>query len=377
MRTIRVGTFLGIPILVHPTWVVPLGVVIWVLAFQVYPHAYPEGSAGTYLVMALASAVLFFTSLILHEMAHSLLARLFHIPVRSITLFLLGGVAQITREPSKPLAELAVAIVGPLTSAALGGAFLGAWFVTGRGGSALDIVIVSLGGMNVVIAAFNLLPIFPMDGGRIFRAGVWLVTGNPIRATSVAAWSGRGIAWAMIASAVLVIVGVDLRIAASPADGAWFLLMGLFLETATRQSLRQNRLVDALRRYRASDLMTADPPVVDLRITLEAMARVFELNPRACYFVEEDGRLAGILSAYELHQVAPPAWPTTTAAQAMIPRDDLQPVRPDALVSDVLLQMESEDLLHMPVVDEGQVIGVIGRDRIVAVLRQAGLIGAA
>ncbi|GAB4338512.1 MAG: site-2 protease family protein [Dehalococcoidia bacterium] len=375
MRAIRVGSFFGIPILVHPTWVVPLGVVVWVLAFQVYPHAYPQGTLGTYLAMALASAALFFTSLVLHEMAHSVLARAYHIPVRSITLFLLGGVAQITREPSKPLAELAVAIVGPLTSAALGGALLAAWYVAGGGGSALDVVIVSLGGMNIVIAAFNLLPIFPMDGGRIFRAVVWLLTGNPVRATSIAAWSGRGIAWAMIAGAVLILVGADLRLAASPADGAWFLLMGLFLETATRQALRQNRLVDALRRYRASDLMTADPPVVDLEMTIDALARAFEINPRACYFVEEEGRLAGILSAHELGRVDPPAWATTTAADVMVPRSDLHPVRPDALASDILLQMESDDLLHMPVVDDGRVVGVIGRDRIVGVLRQAGLIG--
>lgn len=375
MRSFRVGSFLGIPILVHPTWVVPLGVVIWVLAFQVYPHAYPRGSSSTYLAMAVGSAVLFFASLVLHEMAHSLLARAYRIPVRSITLFLLGGVAQITREPSKPLAELAVAFVGPLTSAALGAAFLGAWYLMGGGGGGpLNIVVVSLGGMNLVIAAFNLLPIFPMDGGRIFRAGVWLVTGNPVRATSVAAWSGRGIAWAMMGAALLMLLGADLRIAASPTDGAWFLLMGLFLETATRQSLRQNRLIDALRRYRASDLMTADPPVVGLEMTLDALARVVELNPRVCYFVEEHGRLAGILSAYQLRQVAAPAWATTTAAEAMVPRAELRPTGPDALASDVLLEMETEDLLHMPVVDDGRVVGIIGRDRIVGVLRQAGLV---
>lgn len=377
MRAFRVGSFFGIPILVHPTWLVPAGIVIWVLAFQVYPHAYPEGTLPTYLAMALASAVLFFASLVLHELAHSVLARLYAIPVRSITLFLLGGVAQITREPARPLAELTVAVVGPLTSAALGGAFLAGWYLAGGGGSAIDVVIVSLGGMNIVIAVFNVLPIFPMDGGRIFRAIVWFLTGNPVRATSIAAWTGRGIAWIMIGAAVSVLLGADLRIDASPADGAWFLLMGLFLETATRQSLSQNRLVETLRRYRASDLMTADPPVVGLDMPLDALARAFELDPRACYFVEADGRLAGLLSLAELGRVAAPAWATTTAADAMVPRSDLQAVPPDALVSDVLLQMESEDLFHLPVVADDVVVGVIGRERIVGVLRQAGLIGRA
>lgn len=376
MRNIRLGSLLGIPILVNPSWFVIFGLVTWLLATNIYPAEAEDASNATLIVMAAVSVVLFFASVILHELAHSAIARLYRIPVRSITLFIFGGVAQITREATKPLAELAMAIAGPLTSLALGGLFIGAYFaVRGSAPEPVEVVLAWLGLTNVVLAVFNMLPAFPMDGGRVFRSLVWLVTRNYNRATIIAAWTGRVIAWVMIAVGAVTFFGLVDYLGEDQFGGAWFALIGLFLENAARQSLLQNRLVTELRRYHADDLMIADPPVVDAGMSIAALARgVLELNPRVCYFVEDEGKLAGILSAYQMRAVPQARWDSTTASDAMVPSAKLRATERGSDVSDILVQMENNDLTHMPVVEDGRVIGVIGRDRIIGVLRQAGLL---
>ena len=155
------------------------------------------------------------------------------------------------------------------------------------------------------------------------------------------------------------------------------ILIGLFLENAARQSLAQNRFVEALGKYRAGDLMVSNPPVVEGNVSVAALARgVLELNPRVCYFVERDGKLAGIISAYQMRAVPEAMWDATTAAQAMVPSERLHATSPDDRASDVLMAMETEELLHMPVVSDGRVVGVISRDRLISVLRQSGLVPA-
>lgn len=379
MRNIRLGSLLGIPILVNPSWFLLFGLTTWILATEVFPDALSEASAQTHFLMAAASVLLFFASIILHELAHSVVAKAYKIPVRSITLFLFGGVAQITREAARPLGELLMAAAGPLMSFVLGGIFLGIWFVLGAQDTRpIDYVLFWVAWMNFVLGIFNFMPAFPMDGGRVFRSLIWLVTGNYNRATSIAAWTGRGIAWSMMAIGLLAVFYVDVIIARDPLGGGWLILIGLFLENAARQSLLQNRFVRTLQQYHTSDLMTLDPPVVPGSMTVGSLARgVLEINPRVCYFVEENGSLAGIISGYQLREVPEPLWDVTTASQAMVTKDKLRPARKEQLVSEVLLEMETENLLHMPVIEDGRVIGVIARDRILGVLRQAGLISPA
>lgn len=378
MRHIRLGALFGIPILIHPLWFIIFGVTTFILATEVYPSALEEHGTATHVTLALSSAVLFFASILLHELAHSLVARVYAIPVKSITLFLFGGVAQITREATKPLNELLMALAGPATSLLLAVVFLGAWIVSGGGSERpLEVMLIWLGLMNGVLAVFNMLPAFPMDGGRVFRSAVWLVSGSYHRATSVAAWTGRGFAWAMMGIGFLWFVGLDTYVTGTPINGGWMILIGLFLENAARQGLAQNRFIEALEKYRAGDLMVSDPPVVEGDVSVGALARgVLELNPRVCYFVEREGKLAGIISAYQMREVPEAMWDATTAAQAMVPSERLRAASLDERASDVLMEMETEELLHMPVVSEGRVVGVISRDRIVAVLRQSGLLPA-
>jgi Zn-dependent protease len=375
MRNIRLGSLLGIPILVNPSWFVLFALITWVFATDIYPAELKAAADSTLYAMAASSVILFFLSIILHELAHSVVARLYHIPVKSITLFIFGGVSQITREASKPLAELLMAVVGPLTSFVLSVLFLGAWLLAGHDQShPVHVVLLELAVINAVLGVFNLIPAFPMDGGRVFRALIWLISGSYHGATTVAGWTGRGIAWAMMAFGGVTLLGIAGPLGGDQVGGVWL----IFLENAARQGLLQNRLVQVLKRYRAGDLMTADPPVVEPNISVAALARgVLELNPRVCYFVEESGRLAGILSAYQMRAVPEALWDSTTAGEAMVPRERLSATAPESTASEVLLQMETENLTHMPVVREGRVIGVIGRDRIISALRQAGLLGPA
>ncbi|MDZ7727989.1 MAG: site-2 protease family protein [Dehalococcoidia bacterium] len=379
MRSIRLGSLLGIPLHINPGWFLICGLTIWVLAARVFPTILPRESMTTHIAMALVSAFIFFASIVLHELAHSVVAKRYGIPVRSITLFIFGGVAHITREAARPLSEMLMAASGPLLSIVLGAGFLGVWFLAGSGTTdPVSITIFWVAIMNLALGIFNFLPAFPMDGGRVFRSIIWLITGNYARATSVAGWTGRGFGWSMIGLGGLAIAGFDVFLAAEPIGGIWlYPLIGLFLDTGARRSLVQLRYVRELQRFRARDLMLADPPVAEADRPLGPLARgVLEINPRVCYFVEDRGALAGILSAFELRDVPESLWDTTTAREAMVPSSDLRPVDPELLASDVLVEMENEGLLHAPVVEQGRVIGIIARERILGVLRQAGLLPA-
>lgn len=373
---IRIGRLFGIPIIVDGSWLLIFGLVTFILAREVYPQQLPDSSTGFHVLIAGFSALLFFVSIILHELAHSVVAKAYKIPVKSITLFLFGGVAQITRDATKPISELLMAAAGPATSLVLGVAFIGAWFALGgEDDTAIGVLLAWLGVMNVALAVFNMLPAFPMDGGRVFRSLAWLITGNYYRATTIAAWTGRLLAWVAIGLGGAAIAGVNVFIADDAFNGLWLIFVGLFIENAARQSLLQNQLLQVLSKYSARDLMIADPPVVDSSMSVASLARgVLEINPRVCYFVEEHGALAGIISSYQLRAVPEAAWDRVTAAEAMLPKGRLKAVPPERRVNEVLVDMDQADLTHLPVVDDGRVVGVIPRDRILNVLRQAGLL---
>jgi len=373
MRNIRIGSLLGIPILINPSWFVLLGLITWLLAAEVFPEYLEDASPGTYFLMAVASVLLFFTSIVLHELAHSAVARAYRIPVRSITLFVFGGVAQITQEAKRPLSELLMAGAGPLTSLLLGFAFLGAWWGLGaEADRAIDSVLVWLAVTNVALAIFNLIPAFPMDGGRIFRSLVWLISRDYNRATVVAGWTGRGFGWLFMLIGFLAVFNVPVFVARPGLSAFWLVLIGLFLENAARRSLIQNRYIQTLEKYRVGELMVPDPPVVERDMTIGALARgVLELNPRVCYFVESEGKLAGIISAYQMRAIPEALWDHVTAGEAMVPSARLKPANPEQNASEALLEMEEAELTHLPVVREGRVIGVIARDRILNILRQS------
>jgi Zn-dependent protease/CBS domain-containing protein len=375
MRNIRLGSLLGIPILVNPTWFLLLAYVVSVLGFQVFPDQFEDENVGTYVVLSVGTALFFFFCIILHELAHSAVARLYQIPVKSITLFVFGGVAQITREAKRPLAELLMAAAGPAMSAVLAGIFFFLTWLVGRDADdPLDFTLFWLGITNLALAIFNMIPAFPMDGGRVFRSLLWLITRNQFRATLIAGWTGRLFGWALMALGALTLFGLDFA-GTQQWTGVWTVLIGLFLESAARQSLAQNRAINVLNGFSVKELMQPDPPVVLGDAPVGLLARgVLDINPIVCYMVESGGKLAGILSGWQMRQVPEAQWDTTTAAEAMVPSARLHPVGPERRAADVLMEMEDGDLTHLPVVEDGRVLGVIGRDRMIMALRQAGML---
>ena len=368
MTNLHIATLFGIPLRLNVTFAVPFVLVAWVLTFEVYPALLPGGATSTHLAMALASVLVFFAALVAHELAHSLVARRYDLKVSDITLFLLGGVARLERDPRTGRTELFMAAAGPLASLVLAVLFALAWLALGASnGSPGQVVLAWLAWMNAVVAVFNILPVFPLDGGRVFRALLWMATGNPIRATSIAAWSGRLVAWALLGVAAVTLVRVGPPLLDGPIEAAWFALVGLFLEVATRQTLARNRLAALLRCYSASDLMVANPLVLAPATPLAAFAG----DPAEAYYVGADGELAGVLAPQPEDDWGDSA---ETAAEAMVPRARLLATSPDSLASEVLMDMEAGGHEAMPVVTAGRVIGLISRRRLVGVLEQAGLV---
>ena len=268
MGNIRIARLLGIPIVVNISWLITLAFVTTMLALRFYPGVIPPSSPyrddlALHWVMAISSGLAFFASIILHELAHSIIALRQGIPVKSITLFIFGGVSQIGGEAKRPLFEFVMAIVGPLTSVVLAAIFAGLWWLAGHSPTKpLSLVLEWLFLMNLVIAIFNMAPGVPMDGGRVLRSIIWGVTGNFYKATRLATIIGRGVGYGLMLLGGLAFLDV-LGGYVDPWSGAWFIILGLFLESSARQSWLQAKALDVLSRSSAADIMNADLETAD------------------------------------------------------------------------------------------------------------------
>lgn len=371
--TIRIGRLLGIPIGVDISWFLSLIWVLSILALRIYPEVLPRESAWVHWALAIISGVLFFACIILHELGHSVVARYFGIPVRSITLFILGGVAQITRDAARPLPELLMALAGPAVSILLGGVFMGLWFFTGQGSNAASTMWEWLWIMNIGLGIFNLAPAFPMDGGRVLRASIWGVTRNYGRATRIAVWVGRALAWVLIGGGVLVLIGsTALPFRLEPLSGVWMAVIGFFILQNANGSLRQTRLLEELGRYKVGDVMVRDVPVVLVGTTVRELLN----GPLAGYgqgrdwlFVSGGDHFAGVAPRAAVLRVPEDQWDTRVAADLMIPAATLHAVSPEATLADVLHQIQEHEIGVFPVVDNGEVIGLVHEGHIGRIIR--------
>jgi Zn-dependent protease len=368
-RSIRIARVAGIPIVINLSWLITLGFVTTLLAIRVYPEVLPPGSvyrqdAALHWLMAIVSGTMFFVSILLHELAHSLVARKQGIGVKSITLFIFGGVSQISGESTRPLHEFVMAIVGPLTSLLLGAIFLGLWAVTGfADGEPYAIVLEWLGFMNVVLAVFNMAPGFPMDGGRVLRSILWGVTHNQLRSTRLATLVSRGIGFAMIGAGGVALLGVVSFI--DPWSGVWFIVLGLFLESSARQSWVQARALNVLAQFRAEDIMTPDLVTAEARDELRYL--LARGGRRFIFFVLDDyDHVVGVLTEKEAAQ--PDGDPRATASQLMIRPENFTVAPPNADGASLFQTMESASIWHLPIVSDGRVLGVVSRENLIRLL---------
>ena len=296
------------------------------LALRLYPALIPSNSPyrndlALHWVMAISSGLAFFASILLHELAHSIIAQRQGIPVKSITLFIFGGVSQINGEAKRPLHEFVMAIVGPLTSVFLAAVFAGLWWLSGHSqNNPLSLVLEWLFFMNLVIAIFNMAPGFPMDGGRVLRSIIWGVSGNLYRATRLATLIGRGVGYGLMLLGVVTVL--DFINFIDPLSGIWFIILGLFLESSARQSWMQAKALDVLSRYSAEDIMNADLNTADSDEIVQYL-----MNRGGRHFIffvsDADDRVVGVLTEKEAIALGGDGRMATTALQAMRRTEDV------------------------------------------------------
>jgi Zn-dependent protease len=380
-NAIRVGRILGIEIRVDWSWLLIFLLTTWNLS-SVFGQTHADWGPVLRWGVALVAAMLFFASVLAHELAHSLVARARGIPVRDITLFLFGGVSDIQREPASPGAEFVMAVVGPLTSIVLGGLLTllsGAIAGPLRGAmqnpgdaiarlSPLTTLLMWLGSINVVVGLFNLIPGFPLDGGRVLRSILWAVTDNLRRATRWASWAGQGIAWLMIGAGVAMAFGVSIPFFGTGlGSGLWLAFVGWFLNSASVQSHRRLVVHDILAGVPVERMMRTAPPTCSLDCTVSRLVHehVFGSDDYAFPVLDPSGQLAGIVTLEDVRRVPRQEWDSIAVRDIMTPAERLATVTPDTDASEALSSLVEHDVRQLPVVRDRTLIGLLRRRDIV------------
>ena len=364
---IKLGRIFGIEIGLHYSWFLIALLIVFSL-FSEFHTKNPQWGDGVILSMAVATAILFFVSLLLHELAHSIVAKSNGLPVKEITLFALGGVSQIEKNPTSARLEFWMAFVGPLTSAVIGAiCLLAARAVGGVSSNPWMAMLLWLGYINLTLAAFNLIPGYPLDGGRVLRAIIWWNTGDADRSSRAAAKVGQAVALAFIALGIFRFFG------GAGIGGLWIAFIGWFLLQAARESYAQVGLAHALEGVRVADVMTRDCPIVDGSLNLQNFVDHELLRTgRRCFAVVERGGLTGLVTPHEIKQIDRAKWPSMTLHDVMRPIRDVRSVTPDASLKSALELMTREDVNQLPVVSNGHLDGMLSRTQLFTYLQTVG-----
>ncbi len=362
--TIRLGKLAGIDISLDVSWLVVLVLVTWLLAD--YYLGLPDGSNPIWRWgLAALTGLLIFVSVLAHEMAHSLVSRARGIPVPRITLYLFGGVSPLSAPPRRPRDEFWMALVGPLASMAVAGLFGVLWWLAGLAHPALADAAGFLAGTNALLALFNLLPTFPLDGGRVLRAIVWATTRDPGRATQLAVNSGILLAWAMILFGVWQLLGGNWM------GGLWLALIGWFLQGAAVQEGRFAALHNLLKGHTVREVQLEECPHIFKQLSLDVLAQgiAAQRSGRWCFSVLDGERLLGLVTLSRLNQVPRRRWKTTRVTDIMIPLGRMLAFRPDDELAEVLSKMAAANIAEAPVIQGENLLGLITRSGIQSFLQ--------
>lgn len=357
MRGLGLMSVAGIRITIDPSWFVIFFLMVYSLATGYFPTLQPPIEGGQAWILGVVAALLLFASVLVHELSHALLARRFGIDVPRIRLFLFGGVSEMAAEPDDPAAEIRIAAAGPLTSYALAGIFftLAATGLPARvpGASA---IVDYLAILNFSLGTFNLLPGFPLDGGRILRAWLWSRSGNLLRATRAAGRAGSFVGFGLMGAGVLELIG------GRNIGGVWFIIIGVFLSQAATASYRLLRLRDALSGIKVGDIMTQPAIAVPDHVSLEELAHDwFFRHPRGSFPVTSGDRFAGMVTLDQLKTVPREEWAATPVRGIMTPADATQALAPGDDGSTALEKMIRGEAGRLPVLDEGRLVGILSR----------------
>ena len=365
---VKLGRIAGISIGLHYSWFI-IALLIVLSLVQHFRAIAPQWSSTVVWTAAVVTGLLFFAALLLHELAHSLLAKARGLRVRAITLFALGGVSQIETEAADAKSEFWIAIAGPITSVViglvvLGTAWLGGWQPGSEPATPVISVLVWLGYINLMLAAFNMIPGYPLDGGRVLRALIWWITRNADRSTRLAAKVGQAVAF------IFVLWGLVQFFSGVTFDGLWLAFIGWFLLDASRSSYVQVELMAGLRDRRVADIMDNDYATVEGHLSLQDFVDQYVLRTgRRCFVVVQNDRVAGLITTHEVKKVDRHRWPQTSVQSVMRPLDQLRTVAPDTPAIQALEVMSRGDINQLPVISDGHLQGVFSRGHVLRFLR--------
>jgi Zn-dependent protease/CBS domain-containing protein len=359
---IVLGRIAGIAIDLDYSWFVVFVLVAWSLARSYFPAEFPGWPRSEYWLIGAAAALLFFASVLLHELGHSAAARAFGVPVRRITLFIFGGMAQIGTEPPRAGADFLIALAGPLVSGALAAV---CWGLQRAVAAAPALALFRyLAYINLILGLFNLIPGFPLDGGRVLRAAVWAWTGSLRRATLAAAAVGRGIAF------VFILFGVWQMLGGRVTSGLWIAVLGWFLESAAAGQIQQQEVESVLAGHRVRDAMTPGYVAAPADASLEALVDEHIIPRGARVFVVTRGAdPVGLITLHDLRKTPRERWGRTRAGEAMTPLGELQRVEPDTELWTAIEEMDRRGVNQLPVISNTHIVGMLSRENVIAYLR--------
>jgi Zn-dependent protease len=364
--TVTLGRIFGIQIGLHVSWFIIAALLTLSLAGHLY-SVNAEWAPALVWSSAAAAAAAFFAALVLHELSHAMVARARGVAVPAITLFAFGGIAHMSRDTADARTEFWMGLAGPITSALIGTAALGlastlGWTSVATPWTPGMVMLVWFGFINLTLAAFNMIPGFPLDGGRVLRAIVWWWSGNQGRATRIAAAIGQAVAIGFI------MLGFLSFAFGGRFGGLWLAFIGLFLWDAARVSALETAVSERLRGVRVGDVMSHDCATIERSTPVSNVAEEVFRTGRRCFFVVDDGRVSGMVTPQELRAIPRDQWNATPAVNAMQPLERLHQINADAPVTQALDAIGREDVNQLPVLEHGRLRGIVSRDHILRLL---------
>lgn len=362
-NNIKLFRIWDIPIGLNQSWFLIFILVTFSLATGYFPDEYRQLSTAAYWLLGLLTSLLFFGSVLAHELGHSLIAIRNCIPVRGITLFIFGGVAQIEKEPTSPGVEFRIAVAGPLVSLALAMVF-GALWLLDRKVPFLAAPSAYLMRINFILALFNLIPGFPLDGGRVLRSIIWKINGNYRQATRIASRSGEVVAYGFIALGVLSMIRGNFF------NGLWLAFIGWFLQNAAASAFAQVELQQSLQGVKVSQIMTRNCTRISSLMPISKLVEGQVLTGgERCFFVADNDKLEGLITLRDIAAIPRQRWGFTTSRQAMIPLNRLVSVSPETELLEALRIMDNANVAQVPVIANGELEGILSREHVLHYLR--------
>ena len=373
----RIGKIFGLDIHIDWSWLLIIALVIWSLVSS-FQLTHPEWNNLMQWEVAILAALLFFASILAHELAHAVTARAVGLPVQNITLFLFGGISNIQKEPKSPLNELLITIVGPITSFVAGGFFL----ILGIGNLAINMsnpfaatsqfgpaetIFFWLGSINILIAVFNLIPGFPLDGGRIVRSILWAITNDLSKATRWASVLGQVVAWGLIFAGVSILFGLNIPfLGGGFINGIWMIFIGWFLQNAAMLSYRKTVIQDILEDVSVKQMMYTDVPSVEANLSIQNLIDNYIIrSDHRAFIVFENGNVVGLVTIDDVRGLTPESRSSTKISDVMTPSQELVVAVPDEEASEAFSRLQTENVRQLPVVNENKIIGLLRRKDII------------